>query len=82
MDIPAISTTSLTDLQRGDQATVLSIQADCLSRRLVALGFTPGASVQVAQNFGHGPLLVAVRGGFVALGRQEAGCIQVQRRFL
>jgi Fe2+ transport system protein FeoA len=36
------------------------------------LGFTAGAAIKVMQNYGHGPILVSVRGTLVALGRREA----------
>jgi ferrous iron transport protein A len=45
--------------------------------RLATLGFTPGALLTVVQNFGRGPLIVAVRDARIALGRGEAGSIQV-----
>jgi len=49
-----------------------------LVSRLAALGFTPGASVMVAQNFGRGPIIVTVRDTRIALGRGEAGKIRVR----
>ncbi|MBN1875366.1 MAG: ferrous iron transport protein A [Anaerolineae bacterium] len=45
--------------------------------RLAALGFTPGAPVKVIRNYGFGPLIVALRGTQVALGRREAQHIWV-----
>lgn len=45
--------------------------------RLAALGFTPGATVQVIRNYGAGPIIVSVRGAQIALGRGEAGRIKV-----
>ena len=50
-----------------------------ISNRLVSLGFTPGVEVDMAQNYGHGPLIVTLRGTRVALGRGEAGKILVRR---
>jgi ferrous iron transport protein A len=47
--------------------------------RLAPLGFIPGARLQVIQNLGRGPLLVAVCGARVALGRGEADKILVER---
>ena len=47
--------------------------------RLTSLGFTPGVEIHMMQNFGHGPLLVSLRGTKVALGRREAGFIMVER---
>lgn len=47
--------------------------------RLASLGFTPGAELQVIQNYGHGPIIVRLRDTRVALGRGEAQRIRVQR---
>jgi ferrous iron transport protein A len=46
--------------------------------RAANLGFTAGAQVLVKQNFGHGPMLVLVRGALIALGRAEAANVLVQ----
>jgi ferrous iron transport protein A len=46
--------------------------------RLASLGFTPGARLQVVQNYGHGPIIVRLRDTRVALGRGEANKILVQ----
>jgi ferrous iron transport protein A len=48
--------------------------------RLATLGFTPGARLRVVQNFGRGPIIVALRDTRVALGRGEACKILVERR--
>jgi ferrous iron transport protein A len=47
--------------------------------RLAALGFTPGTRLRVTQNYGHGPIIVALRDTRVALGRGEARKILVNR---
>jgi Fe2+ transport system protein FeoA len=47
--------------------------------RLASLGFTPGAKLQVIQNYGHGPIIVRLRDTRVALGRGEAERILVRR---
>ena len=46
--------------------------------RLASLGFTPGAHVEMLQNYGHGPLIVEVRDARIALGRGEAGKVWVR----
>jgi ferrous iron transport protein A len=46
--------------------------------RLASLGFTPGTRLRVIQNYGHGPIIVSLRGTRVALGRGEAGKILVE----
>lgn len=45
--------------------------------RLAALGFIPGCPIEVIQNFGVGPLIVAIRDTRIALGRREADKVQV-----
>lgn len=46
--------------------------------RLAVFGFTVGAEVEVVRNDGSGPVLVTLRDTSVALGRGEAGKIQVR----
>jgi ferrous iron transport protein A len=46
--------------------------------RVAVLGFTAGAEVTVIQNYGRGPVIVAVRDTRVALGRGEAAKVQVE----
>jgi ferrous iron transport protein A len=46
--------------------------------RLAALGFIPGCPIEVIQNFGVGPLIVAIRDTRIALGRQEAAKVRVR----
>lgn len=63
----------LSEIHTGDQVTLQSIKVGReLTSRLTSLGLTPGAMIEVLQNFGHGPLIVNVRGTHVALGRGEA----------
>jgi Fe2+ transport system protein FeoA len=47
-----------------------------LSHRLAELGLTPGVELTVVQDAG-GPLLVAVRGSRIAIGRGIAHLVQV-----
>jgi ferrous iron transport protein A len=46
--------------------------------RMAALGFVPGAPVDVIQNIGSGPLIVNVRDARIALGRHEARKVRVR----
>lgn len=72
---------SLTELAVDDHATILALTSGRMeTTRLASLGFTPGAVVNMTQNYGHGPLIVIVRGTRVALGRGEAAKIVVERR--
>jgi ferrous iron transport protein A len=80
MTSPSLVIVPLTELRPGEQATFLEFGTNHpLLGRLITLGFTPGATVEVTQNNGRGPLLISVRGSFVALGRDEAGHIIVRR---
>lgn len=64
---------ALSDLPGGTTGLVHSLNGGKdLSSRLAALGITPGAHITILQNFGHGPLTVAVRDTRLALGRGEA----------
>lgn len=75
---PAIN--SLANIKTGDSALIVQMNSGrSVVSRLTSLGFTPGARVDVFQNNGRGPLIIAVRGAHVALGRGEAQRIMVQR---
>mgnify|MGYP001049738295 CR=1 FL=1 len=72
--------TSLAEMMAGEKGTVLAFHGDgFVNRRLTSLGFTPGVQVDMIRNYGHGPLIVTVRGTRVALGRGEASKIEVRR---
>lgn len=71
---------AMSEMTTGEACTVLTFQGGCvLQGRLASLGFTPGTRVVMTQNYGHGPLIVSVRGTQVALGRGEAAKIIVER---
>ena len=72
---------TLADLPVGQPATVLGISAgSTVAARCLALGFTPGARVDMVQNAGRGAVIALVRDTRVALGRGEAGKITVSLR--
>jgi ferrous iron transport protein A len=70
---------TLSDLPVGTHGVVRGL---CGGReftgRVAVLGFTVGAKVTTIQNYGRGPIIVAVRDTRVALGRGEAAKIQVE----
>ncbi len=69
----------LSEIKTGHQATLCSITVGRdLTSRLTSLGLTPGASLEMLQNYGRGPLIVSVRGTHVALGRGEAAKLLVE----
>jgi len=71
---------TLADMAPGENAIVRDfLGGRFINHRLAALGFTPGVTVSMIQNYRHGPLIVTVRGTRVALGRGEAAKIIVER---
>jgi Fe2+ transport system protein FeoA len=70
----------LDELTSGCSAEIITLEPNgAVSSRLAALGFVPGKEVSMVQNFGHGPLIVAVVHTRVALGRREAAGIRIRR---
>lgn len=61
----------------GQPLRLVAVRADHkLAHRLAELGLTPGVALTVVQDAG-GPLLVAVRGARIAIGRDLAQQIEV-----
>jgi len=71
----------LNDLAVGETGVVYALDggAHFLSR-MVSFGFTPGVPVKMVQNFGHGAIIVSLRGTRVALGQGEARKVTVARQ--
>ncbi len=70
---------ALVDVAPGSAGVVHRLRGRrLLAIRLSALGFSVGARVTVIRNDRHGPLVVAVRGTRVALGRGAASKILVE----
>jgi Fe2+ transport system protein FeoA len=70
----------LSEIPTGENVILASLcEGNELNRRLTSLGFTPGIGIEIIQNFGHGPMIVNVRGTRIALGRGEAKKIFVQK---
>jgi ferrous iron transport protein A len=42
------------------------------------MGFTPGETISMVQNYGRGPIIVSIRGTLLALGRGEARKVAVR----
>ncbi len=71
---------TLAEVKKGEHAAFLFSRTEKgVASRLTSLGFTPGVEIEMVQNYGHGPLVVALRGTRVALGRSEARHIFVQK---
>ena len=63
----------LSDLVTGTRALIHHFSGGKeFINRLLVLGFTIGTEVVVWQNFGSGPVIIAVKDSHVALGRGEA----------
>jgi ferrous iron transport protein A len=70
---------TLSSLPAGARGVIHSLLGGhSFGSRVANLGFTIGAPVSVRQNYGHGPMIVALRGTLVALGRAEAAKVLVQ----
>ncbi len=70
-------TRPLSTVRRGETVQLARIEAGRrLARRLAELGLTPGVSIQVLHVNG-GPILIAVRGARLALGKGMAEKILV-----
>lgn len=69
---------SLSELPAGARALIRHLEGgkEILSR-LATLGFTPGATLNMIQNYGRGPIIVCIRDARIALGRGEARKILV-----
>jgi len=73
-----LSDVPLSSMLTGQIGTIQDLRGGRgLVGRLASLGFTPGAYVEMLQNFGHGPLIVEIRDVRIALGRGEARKIRV-----
>lgn len=73
---------TLADLAHGDQAEVVALDANCQGfsrRRLMDLGFTPGARLEpVLDTFAGDPRAYRVRGTLVALRSDQASQVRVR----
>ena len=72
------ATKNLSEVAGGARAILVRLEGGHDFRsRLAALGFTPGAQLEVVQNRGRGPMIVSLRDTRIALGRGEARKILV-----
>jgi ferrous iron transport protein A len=71
-EVQSIGLLPLARCARNDKACLRCVEVDrCLAHRLTELGLTPGVELRVIRDTA-GPMLVAVRGSRVALGRELA----------
>ena len=76
---PKNNNLTLAHLEIGAKARVVSIDGeDAISRRLLEMGVTPGASIRVIKNASFGcPMEIRIRNSHLALRRSEADSIVV-----
>lgn len=78
-DTSAASLIPLNQLKTGERGIVHYLQGGRrFANRVYELGFLPGSEITMLENYGHGPVLVSIRGTRVALGNREAARIQVK----
>ncbi len=69
----------LTMVDEGKRAILRSVEGGRQLRgRLAALGLLPGTELEVVQNSGRGPFVVAVKGSRIVIGRGMAARIAVE----
>ncbi len=69
----------LTMVNEGTRAILRSVEGGRQLRgRLAALGLLPGTELEVVQNSGRGPFVVAVKGNRIIIGRGMAARIAVE----
>ena len=72
---------ALAALAPGECGTVSKLEGGArFVGRMAALGFTPGATIRIVRNHGHGPLIVLVLDTQIALGRRQATRVRVRRQ--
>lgn len=75
----AVQTVSLESVTSGSRVIVRGLGEDSeTAHRLMVLGLALGASAEILQNRGGGPLLVRARNTLIAIGRSEAQSIFVE----
>lgn len=78
---PAEVPVALSGLKAGETAFVNSYSGGrAMLGRCLSMGFTPGSTVRMLENYGKGPMLVNVCDSEVALGRGIADKIMVVRK--
>jgi ferrous iron transport protein A len=69
----------LVDLKAGEKAFVKELRGGKgFVARVASLGLVPGAEVEVIRNPQHGPIIIRIKGSYLALGRGEAAKVLVE----
>lgn len=68
----------LNSLLEGESGIIHALRGGrMMVRRLIDLGFIPGEKIRVLRNHGYGPVLVALRGSHLGIGRGMSQKIMV-----
>ncbi|ASJ07130.1 FeoA family protein [Thermococcus pacificus] len=70
----------LNSLKPGERGVVVNILGGPTARqRLVGMGLTPGATIQIIEAHSHGPIIISVGGVRFAIGRGMADKVMVRK---
>ena len=72
---------TLADLEKGESRKVVSVRGEnAITRRLMEMGVIPGVDVRMVKSAPFGdPLEIKVRGYSLALRRNEAESVEVEK---
>ena len=69
----------LTDMQKGAEGTVVSINGDSrFVSRVTSIGLTPGCKVSMIKNDKNRPILIYSRDTMIALNRKDCSNIEME----
>ena len=68
---------SLTEIRRGQQVRIRSIDGEVLRSQLIRFGLTEGSCVRCLERIPFGPLMIRLNRQEIALGREVARKITV-----
>jgi len=68
---------SLTEIRRGQQVRILSIEGEVLRSQLIRFGLTEGSSVKCLERIPFGPVMLRLNRQEIAVGREVARMITV-----
>jgi ferrous iron transport protein A len=73
---------TLNELKVNETGRILSIEEDSLTLKLLEMGFIPGEKVVIEhQSLGDDPIAVRICGYLIALRRDEASMVRIEKNF-
>ena len=72
---------TIADLQTGEKATIIKIDLDHPSSyRILEYGFTPGQNIEIVNKaIFNDPIAISLRGTLIAIRKNDAMCIEVEK---